>query len=132
MGEAPRREVAAVESTLGKVAVSAAEQSIRAGQVVAEYSQRELRSLDGVTEKIAEWMGEVKPPIYNEAGDVVFMSTNGTKRLRFDIKKSYPHEHPLAHVDELINGAWVKYGQVYPGGIRKNANLRRKQGLGSE
>ena len=63
---------------------------------------------------IEKYLGPGSRAIKNEAGDLILVSKDGAKRVRFDVNRPYPHESPHAHVDELINGEWVKSGQIYP------------------
>lgn len=67
-----------------------------------------------VAKAIKIWLGPGAKWIVNKAGDKVFMSKDGTKRVRFDIKNPSPHQSPHGHIEELINGKWVKSGQIYP------------------
>jgi len=46
--------------------------------------------------------------ITNKSGDKVFISSDGTRRIRFDINNTSPHNNPHGHVEEFINGKWVK------------------------
>jgi hypothetical protein len=48
------------------------------------------------------------------AGDTILVSKDGTRRIRFDIKRPHPHQSPHAHVEELKNGRWKKSGPIYP------------------
>jgi hypothetical protein len=58
--------------------------------------------------------------ISNKAGDKVFVSEKGTRRIRADFNNPKPHNNPHLHVEELINGRWNKSGPIYPVGIPPN------------
>ncbi len=71
-------------------------------------------SIDDLVSNIAEWLGPGSRAIKNDAGDLIMVSANGTKRLRFDINRPYPHGSPHSHVEELVNGTWKKSGPIFP------------------
>lgn len=64
--------------------------------------------------QISEWLGEQVQCIRNKAGDPIFVSQNGTKKVRFDFNKPHPHENPHVHFEELIEGEWKEITRVYP------------------
>jgi RHS repeat-associated protein len=66
---------------------------------------------------IQKYLGAGAKGKLNKAGDLVIVSADGTKRVRFDFIRPHPHTNPHAHVEELINGNWVKSGQIYPFGV---------------
>jgi hypothetical protein len=67
-----------------------------------------------------DWLGKEARVITNKNGDKVFMSGNGTRRIRFDINNTSPHNNPHGHVEELMNGKWVKSGPIYPTDVPHN------------
>ncbi len=88
------------------------------GAVVAAKSADEASSL--VTRTVAdarEWLGPGGRAITNDAGDKIFLSQNGLRRIRVDIKRPYPHEFGHAHVKEFIDGKWVRSGPIYPSDV---------------
>jgi hypothetical protein len=52
--------------------------------------------------------------IKNKAGDSVFLSKDGTRKVRFDLKHPAPHSNSHGHVEEFIKGKWNKSGPIYP------------------
>jgi hypothetical protein len=76
-----------------------------------------LSKVDDAVKGIKKWLGPGTTVKTNKAGDKIFLSANGKKRIRFDIKRPHPHKNPHGHVDELVNGKWVKSGQIYPKGV---------------
>ena len=69
---------------------------------------------------IKGWLGNDAKVITNKNGDKIFMSSNGARRVRFDINNTSPHNNPHGHVEELINGKWVKSGPIYPSDVPNN------------
>ncbi len=67
-----------------------------------------------VRDMINSWLGEGAQAMKNKAGDLVFLSKDGAKKVRFDINRPAPHTNPHGHVEELINGNWNKSGPIYP------------------
>jgi RHS repeat-associated protein len=66
-------------------------------------------------EKVSQWLGKETKMIKNEAGDLVLLSQDQLRRVRFDFKRPYPHHNPHMHVDEKINRLlWKESGQIYP------------------
>jgi hypothetical protein len=63
---------------------------------------------------INQWLGNGTKMIKNKAGDPVFLSKDGLKRIRYDFQRPKPHNNPHMHVDEFIRGDWEKSGQIYP------------------
>lgn len=69
---------------------------------------------------IKGWLGDDYIMFTNDSGDKVFLSADGTRRVRFDLNKPAPHNNPHAHVEELVNGKWVKSGPIYPVDVPSN------------
>ena len=70
--------------------------------------------------QVSTWLGERTRFIHNEAGDSVFLSKDGVRRVRFDINNPTPHQNPHAHVEVKINDKWVKSGPIYPNDVPHN------------
>jgi RHS repeat-associated protein len=64
------------------------------------------RVLEGV-KQAQSWLGKDYKVITNKAGDKIFISKDGLRKMRFDINKPYPHKNSHSHIEELINGKWV-------------------------
>jgi RHS repeat-associated protein len=73
-----------------------------------------VRRLTSLSDEIADWLGPGARAIKNESGDWIFISKDETRRVRFDFQRTKPHENPHGHVEEKINGKWVRSGQLYP------------------
>lgn len=61
-----------------------------------------------------EWLGDDATVITNESGDKVFISKEGTRKVRFDLKNPKPHENPHVHVEYLKGNRWRKSGPLWP------------------
>jgi RHS repeat-associated protein len=64
------------------------------------------------------FLGEGAELKVNKAGDAVFVSKDGTKRIRFDFNKPSPHKSPHVDVEQLSKGKWIK-GKAYPRDLPK-------------
>lgn len=77
--------------------------------------QNPSHKISQLEEKISVWLGKETKMIKNDAGDLVFISKDGLKRVRYDFNRPYPHQSPHMHVDEQIHrGIWNESGQIYP------------------
>ncbi len=45
-------------------------------------------------EKISAWIGKDSKMIKNQSGDLVFLSKDGQRRVRFDFNNPAPHKSP--------------------------------------
>ncbi|MDD2377030.1 MAG: hypothetical protein PHD15_05710 [Clostridia bacterium] len=70
--------------------------------------------INDLSKNIKDLLGKDTKIIINKNGDKIFISKDGTRRVRFDINNPSPHQSPHAHIEELVNGAWKKTGPVYP------------------
>jgi hypothetical protein len=74
-----------------------------------------IRNVFQLEKQLSEWLGEGSKLVRNNAGDPVFLSKDGLRRVRFDFNKPKPHENPHAHVEFNIgDDRWEGYGQIYP------------------
>jgi hypothetical protein len=69
---------------------------------------------------INRWLGNDVRVVTNPAGDTIFLSKDGLRRVRFDIKRPSPHNSPHTHVEEFVNGKWRKSGPIYPTDVPHN------------
>ena len=50
-----------------------------------------------------------------KSGDKIFLSKDGTRRLRFDLNNPKPHSNPHAHVEyKTGSNTWHKSGPLWP------------------
>jgi hypothetical protein len=70
--------------------------------------------------QIFGWLGEGAKCIRNEAGDSIFLSKGGLRRVRFDFKNPSPHHNPHSHVEIKVHGDWIKSGPIYPTDVPHN------------
>ena len=88
-------------------------------EVVQEQHKKEKKNNDQqiieAKEQIEEWLGDDVKVITNPVGDKIIVSEDGKRKIRFDFERPFPHKNPHAHIEELINGAWIGHGgQIYP------------------
>lgn len=79
--------------------------------------QNPIHKISQLEGKISEWLGSETKMIKNRAGDHVFLSKDMERRVRFDLNHPAPHRNPHGHVEEFINGKWVKSGPIYPNDV---------------
>ncbi|MCI0382769.1 MAG: tetratricopeptide repeat protein [Chlamydiae bacterium] len=66
--------------------------------------------------RISGWLGEGTKLIRNEAGDPIFISKDGLKRIRFDFNNSHGDKVHL-HIEQKLNGRWQDASsqhRIYP------------------
>jgi hypothetical protein len=90
------------------------------GAVKTYRALSQLKKLNKLSDDIINWLGKDAKAILNKDGDLVIRSKNNTKRIRFDINNPSPHNNVHSHVEEYINGKWVKSGPLYPKGVPTN------------
>lgn len=82
-------------------------------------SQKSAPNLSHFEEKISDWLGEEVKTIVNKAGDPIFISKNGTRRIRFDFNRPNPHQNPHMHLEEKIGNEW-EGPRIYPKDVPNN------------
>ncbi|MDN3505884.1 MAG: hypothetical protein P0S96_01490 [Simkaniaceae bacterium] len=80
--------------------------SLESGAKIAEIAKLEKR--------VSSWLGKETKLIHNKAGDPVFLSEDGLRRVRFDFKRPHPHESPHLHFEHLVKGEWEEISRIYP------------------
>jgi RHS repeat-associated protein len=63
--------------------------------------------------EIKQFLGDDSRMIVNEAGDKIFVSQNGLRRVQFHFNKTFPHDSPHVHIDVKVGGTW-KNTRFYP------------------
>lgn len=76
-------------------------------------------SVKSLAKDLKSWLGSDARAILNKSDDLIILSKNGSRRLRFDINNTSPHKNLHSHVEELIDGKWVKSGPLYPKDLPK-------------
>lgn len=84
------------------------------GKALIKGAGKVPNKVTDLAKDMKDWLGKDARVITNKNRDKVFMSGDGTKRIRFDINNTSPHNNPHGHVEELVNGKWVKSGPIYP------------------
>ena len=54
---------------------------------------------------VQRFIGSSGQAFRNEAGDLVVLSSDEMREVRFDFKRTFPHRHPHMHIVEY---EWVK------------------------
>jgi RHS repeat-associated protein len=62
---------------------------------------------------IKDFLGPGARTIRNSADDLIAISRDGTRRVRFDINNPHPHQSPHTHVEWFSGGRW-RGTRVYP------------------
>ena len=71
-----------------------------------------------LADDIADWLGSNSRVIHNDAGDRIFLSQDGTRKIRFDFHNT-GGDRPHMHFEILRNGRWRDFfdgvHRIYPG-----------------
>ena len=87
---------------VGKEGIKATQQFISFEQKLANASPKVQEGYKFIT----QWLGEGSRAIINKNGDLVLMSKDGLRKMRFDIIN--PHGYPPhMHLEVLENGEWT-------------------------
>ena len=89
-------------------------------QMFAKGAGKSPNKVTDLAKDVKDWLGKDAKVITNKNGDKVFISSDGTRRIRFDINNTSPHNNPHGHVEQLVNGKWVKSGPLYPKDVPHN------------
>ncbi|MDX6500664.1 MAG: hypothetical protein QOG23_3924 [Blastocatellia bacterium] len=63
-------------------------------------------AVDAALDSAVDFLGPGSRTITNKAGDKIFLSKDGLRRIRADFIRPSPHANPHLHVEEFVNGAW--------------------------
>lgn len=100
--------------TLGGVLAAGITAGVLAGGAKALANYINKLKITDLAKNMKDWLGKDAKVITNQSGDKVFLSGDGLRRIRFDINNYSPHEGVHAHIEEFINGVWVKSGPIFP------------------
>jgi RHS repeat-associated protein len=65
--------------------------------------------------QISDWLGDGVRPIINNAGDSIFLSADGERRIQFHILNPAPHTFPHSHVDQRTPSGNIRDSKpIYP------------------
>jgi len=93
------------------------EQTLLLESVAALESGTKIAEVVQLEKQVSSWLGEGTKVIHNAAGDPVFLSEDGIRKVRFDFNRPYPHENPHLHLEELIDGEWKEISRIYPSDV---------------
>ena len=68
----------------------------------------------GAESAAKQFLGNNVRVITNEAGDAIFLSENGLRRIRFDFNRPYPHKNPHVNIEWKVGDEWYGSGPIYP------------------
>ena len=75
-------------------------------------------NVENIARGINEWLGDGTRMIINSSGDRIFISADGTRKVRFDINNTSPHSSVHMHFEYLRGTGWRPVDpnspQVYP------------------
>lgn len=72
-----------------------------------------------VATKIQNWIGEEAKIMTNTSDDLIILSKDGNRKIRFDINNPYPHNNPHVHIEKNVNGRW-KTERIWPTDVDPN------------
>ncbi len=67
--------------------------------------------------RLSDWLDEGTQILRNKAGDPILLSRDGSRKLRFDFNRPYPHESPHLHLEQLADGEWRQISRIYPNDV---------------
>lgn len=82
--------------------------------VAGVESSAKIAEVVQLEQRISGWLGEGTQFVRNKAGDPVFLSKDGLRKVRFDFKRPHPHESPHLHFEHLVKGEWEEISRIYP------------------
>jgi len=94
-----------------------AERTLVVESIAGLKSAEKITKVIQVEKKISNWLGEGTKFIRNKAGDPVFLSKDGLKKVRFDFSRPNPHKSPHMHFEHLIDGEWQEISRIYPSDV---------------
>jgi RHS repeat-associated protein len=105
-----------ISAGLGAITFGASKviKAAKAARAAKAAGSRTPSLVDDTVKRADEWLGPDVRMITNGAGDKIFLSDDGLRRIRFDLRSPAPHASPHAHVEEFVNGRWVKSGPIFP------------------
>jgi hypothetical protein len=69
---------------------------------------------------IKAYLGENSLLIRNQAQDLVLISQDRLRKVRFDFNNPKPHNNPHMHVEQIKGSKWKDSGQIYPVDVPHN------------
>jgi hypothetical protein len=72
------------------------------------------QKISNAVQSMSDWLGPNAQVRTNRSGDKIFLSENGNRKIRFDLNNPSPYANSHGHVEEFVNGHWIKSGPIYP------------------
>jgi hypothetical protein len=117
-------------ATYLKVAQAAAIESVDLAGLARTTTNAEtidpfVRSFDKLKVLEAEkmikaYLGENSLLIRNQAQDLVLISQDRLRKVRFDFNNPKPHNNPHMYVEQIKGSKWKDSGQIYPADVPHN------------
>ena len=101
-------------------AANLADDAANVADDVANAAGKNQSKIDNLIKSIQDWLGDGARLVKNKNGDTVIISADGTKRVRFDLYNTSPHNSPHFHIEEFIDDTWQKSGPIYPYDVPQN------------
>jgi len=82
---------------------------------VAGYSST-ISKVDEAAASVKNWLGDDYRSMMNKSGDNIFMSKDGFRKMRFDLKNTHK-DRPHIHLEHKVNGKWkdaTEMHRIYP------------------
>ena len=86
-------------------------------KIFAKQNKFNISNRIKVTKQIQKWLKQDYKVITNPSGDKIFLSKDGLRRVRFDLKNAKPHKNPHGHIEWKRGADWIKSGPIYPNNV---------------
>ena len=113
-----KNQSSGVNNSLNMMPVNRLYSGVDIGKIVKDVKllaeQKKLKPFDysNTARQIATWLNNDYKIISNKYGDKIFISKNGTRKVRFDIKHSHG-ENPHMHFEIKVKDEWVDATQIH-------------------
>jgi hypothetical protein len=94
-----------------------AEKTLLLESVAGLENSMKIAEIVQLEQQISSWLGESTQLIRNGAGDPIFLSKDGIRKVRFDFNRPFPHESPHLHFEHFIDGEWKEINRIYPSNV---------------
>ncbi|VHO02398.1 hypothetical protein [Candidatus Rhabdochlamydia sp. T3358] len=94
-----------------------AEKTLLLESVAGLENSMKIAEIVQLEQQISSWLGESTQLIRNGAGDPIFLSKDGIRKVRFDFNRPFPRESPHLHFEHFIDGEWKEINRIYPSNV---------------
>ncbi len=78
---------------------------LKATTITSNSTKTVVNSVDDAVKSAKSWLGKGYKPITNKAGDKIFISKDGLRKMRIDFKNAHG-DSPHIHLEVFKNGKW--------------------------